>query len=147
MWIREYRSEIIKYLRTPENYDPESVRKFVVYENALRRRNYIVAEYPGHKIFHAPKEKKELLSKYTTEVIKYETEIMGTPIYDYLKKNFEGSGTFPVYVNNDRERFSSSADGTNAGWYQNSKGDLFHYDGTIWDNVPEERIQQLEYLG
>lgn len=33
------------------------------------------------------------------------------------------------------------------GWYQNLSGELFHYDGSIWDNVPGERVQELEFLG
>lgn len=33
------------------------------------------------------------------------------------------------------------------GWYQNKKGDLYHYDGVVWDKVPEEQIKSLEYLG
>ena len=34
-----------------------------------------------------------------------------------------------------------------AGWYQNPKGELFHFDGVVWDVVPEERTAELEYLG
>ncbi len=34
-----------------------------------------------------------------------------------------------------------------AGWYQNSAGELFKYDGVVWDVVPSERIDRLEYLG
>jgi hypothetical protein len=34
-----------------------------------------------------------------------------------------------------------------AGWYQNIKGQLFHFDGVIWDEVPEEKLEKLEYLG
>ncbi len=34
-----------------------------------------------------------------------------------------------------------------AGWYQSIKGSLYHYDGVIWDEVPEWDIKQLEYLG
>jgi len=33
------------------------------------------------------------------------------------------------------------------GWYQNSAGDLFHYDGVVWDNVPQGKIDDLEFLG
>jgi hypothetical protein len=35
----------------------------------------------------------------------------------------------------------------NTGWYQDSKGSLFHYDGIIWDAVPEAPLSTLEYLG
>lgn len=33
------------------------------------------------------------------------------------------------------------------GWYQNGEGQLYHYDGVVWDEVPSERIDKLEYLG
>jgi len=34
-----------------------------------------------------------------------------------------------------------------AGWYQNLATELFYYDGVIWDNIPDEKINELEYLG
>jgi hypothetical protein len=34
-----------------------------------------------------------------------------------------------------------------AGWYQNLATELFYYDGVIWDKIPNERINELEYLG
>jgi hypothetical protein len=44
---------------------------------------------------------------------------------------------------------SSSAivEGVRVGWYQDSKGGLFHYDGIVWDIVPDAKVQELEYLG
>jgi hypothetical protein len=33
------------------------------------------------------------------------------------------------------------------GWYQDKKGDLFFYDGIVWDIVPTVKISDLEYLG
>ncbi len=34
-----------------------------------------------------------------------------------------------------------------AGWYQDGQGNLYQYDGVIWDEVPKEKIEKLEYLG
>ncbi len=34
-----------------------------------------------------------------------------------------------------------------AGWYQDGQGNLYQYDGVIWDEVPKERVENLEYLG
>jgi hypothetical protein len=34
-----------------------------------------------------------------------------------------------------------------AGWYQDRDGTLYNYDGVVWDEVPKERIEKLEYLG
>jgi hypothetical protein len=44
-------------------------------------------------------------------------------------------------------RHEGRFEGMSSGWYQNSIGDLYHYDGVIWDNVPNEQIKSLEYLG
>lgn len=33
------------------------------------------------------------------------------------------------------------------GWYQDRNGNLYQYDGVIWDEVPSARIEDLEYLG
>ena len=33
------------------------------------------------------------------------------------------------------------------GWYQSLSGQLYHYDGMVWDVVPAERIEDLEFLG
>lgn len=42
---------------------------------------------------------------------------------------------------------SVTVEGVKVGWYQNSDGGLFHYDGVVWDVVPDEKISRLEYLG
>jgi len=34
-----------------------------------------------------------------------------------------------------------------SGWYQSPRGDLFKYDGVVWDNVPDCALNSLEYLG
>jgi hypothetical protein len=34
-----------------------------------------------------------------------------------------------------------------AGWYQDKEGKLYHYDGVLWDEVPEEKVVNLEHLG
>jgi hypothetical protein len=36
---------------------------------------------------------------------------------------------------------------TNKGWYQDKEGKLYHYDGVIWDIVPEAKVVNLEHLG
>ncbi len=34
-----------------------------------------------------------------------------------------------------------------AGWYQDTDGNLYQYDGLVWDVVPSVKIEKLEYLG
>jgi hypothetical protein len=33
------------------------------------------------------------------------------------------------------------------GWYQDKSGNLYQYDGVIWDEVPKDRVSDLEFLG
>lgn len=33
------------------------------------------------------------------------------------------------------------------GWYQDDAGRLYHFDGQVWDVIPEEITKRLEYLG
>lgn len=33
------------------------------------------------------------------------------------------------------------------GWYQDREGKLYNYDGVIWDEVPQMKVTDLEYLG
>jgi hypothetical protein len=34
-----------------------------------------------------------------------------------------------------------------AGWYQDKNGNLYQYDGVVWDEVPKDRVSELEFLG
>ena len=33
------------------------------------------------------------------------------------------------------------------GWYQDADGELYHFNGLVWDVVPESFMKRLEYLG
>lgn len=46
-----------------------------------------------------------------------------------------------------QKRSTVTSEGVRAGWYQDSKGSLYNYDGVIWDVVPADMISRLEYLG
>ncbi len=49
------------------------------------------------------------------------------------------------FLRDDKGRWTELE--TKAGWYQDSNGNLYQYDGVIWDEVPKERVEKLEYLG
>ena len=42
---------------------------------------------------------------------------------------------------------SVTVEGVRVGWYQDGKGSLHHYDGVVWDSVPNGQIEELEFLG
>lgn len=88
---------------------------------------------------------KRVLNTLSNNIARYEHKIKDTPIYDDLVKKFESSG-LPDFLTKD-EQIVEKAKELMKGWYQNSKGDLFHYDGIVWDDVPGESIKDLEFLG
>ena len=53
----------------------------------------------------------------------------------------------PEFIRDDIGRWTEVKERVSAGWYQNSVGVLYHYDGVVWDEVPSEKINDLEYLG
>jgi len=63
------------------------------------------------------------------------------------KDNIEKLGyELDTIIANRKEKAMTGLD-IPAGWYQNIKGSLYHYDGVVWDEVPDWDIKQLEYLG
>ena len=66
--------------------------------------------------------------------------------YPVLDKDYVQRDEFGRFVESNPQNNPSPA-GTREGWYQDSKGSLYHYDGLIWDEVPSPNIKQLEYLG
>ena len=63
------------------------------------------------------------------------------PMFEESMKKFENLS----FLRDDKGRWTTEIPET--GWYQNKSGDLFKYDGVVWDVVPGERISDLEYLG
>ena len=62
-----------------------------------------------------------------------------TPVFDDVAEKYKDL----EFLRDDKGRFTEVV----SGWYQNANGDLFHYDGVVWDKVPDEKIVELEYLG
>ena len=52
-----------------------------------------------------------------------------------------------MHFNIQRDELGIFIESKLEGWYQDPKGSLYHYDGVIWDKVPDWDIKQLEYLG
>jgi len=63
------------------------------------------------------------------------------PIFEETMKKFDNLS----FLRDDKGRWTTEI--PEAGWYQNKDGQLYHYDGVVWDDVPSERIEKLEYLG
>ena len=61
------------------------------------------------------------------------------PVFEDVLEKYENL----EFLRDDKGRFIEAVNG----WYQNVKGELYHYDGVVWDNVPNEKVSELEYLG
>lgn len=88
---------------------------------------------------------KQTLNEYSMKIAAFERWLLASPIYDRLKKEYPTE--LPEFLKGVERDSKGRFIETVVGWYQNSHGDLFHYDGTVWDQVPSERIGDLEYLG
>ena len=83
---------------------------------------------------------RETYERHSSGVVRLLGEAMEKlPIYEKTAKEYENLN----FLRDDKGRFTDIVNG----WYQNSRGDLFHYDGIVWDNVPSERVSNLEFLG
>lgn len=63
------------------------------------------------------------------------------PIFEETIKAYENL----QFLRDDKGRWVELA--LEAGWYQDGDGNLYKYDGVIWDEVPKERLEKLEFLG
>ena len=90
---------------------------------------------------------KQTLNSYSMKISAFEKWFVETPIYDELKKKFDEEQELPQFLKDDATVTGKAIELMSSGWYQNSIGDLYHYDGVVWDNVPAEKIENLEFLG
>lgn len=136
-------------LRKSPEVSSEEFQEFLEYKMSLGARQRIYRNFTDEEgnftMFEkGTRDDKKALNELSTEVHEYELKMKGTPIFDMLEKEMKVN--LPDFLTrDDHGRFIPKE--VAVGWYQNSNGDLFHYDGVIWDNVPNERAEDLEYLG
>ena len=138
-----------------ESFREVSVRKYLVnlgmeqgmeiykevsnayYKNRMDLEEIRFKELDGdiNKIFTASKELKERFNNLSHKIL--EVEIKAWDWYNENKARLEM----------EELKFMNPGVDFGSGWYQNRKGELFHYDGVVWDVVPAESIKELEYLG
>lgn len=107
------------------------------YWTAMMSRDKLVDEELGgdaHNLFktETPREVKDRYNDLSSRMVKISSKAMDSAVIDVPEENL---------------KFLKTGVSIGIGWYQNAMGRLYHYDGVIWDDVPEERIQDLEFLG
>lgn len=142
--------ELRSWMRQDPDVDSEEFGLFLdfKYNYLTRIRLYdLYTNEMGHStIYSAPHSDKQKLNELSGKIFAYERHLSGSPIFAKMAQRYE-EDELPEFLKNvvrdDKGRFTETV----VGWYQNSCGDLFHYDGVIWDSVPNEKIEDLEFLG
>ena len=138
-------------MRNSTDVDTEEFSKFLNYRSNLNARAIVYKNFTDEdgnfRMERMGDKDKRILNTLSLLIAKYEKSFRDSPIFDKVVKEFDGD--LPDFLK-DTPRDAMGRWATIeliAGWYQNSAGDLFHYDGVVWDNVPAERNEELEFLG
>lgn len=128
----------------------DEFREFLDYKNTLYSLLTLYKNFTSETGIFMLYEKgtskdKQTLNTLSHHARSYEQKLEKTPIYDMLIKEMAVEQELPEFLRDGIGRWKERE--VSAGWYQNSKGDLYHYDGTVWDKVPEQKVQELEFLG
>ena len=129
----------------------EEFAEFLEYKHTLGARQRLYRNFTDENGHFTMYEKgttrdKQALNELSAEIHEYEKKIEegGSPIFDMLVREMRVE--LPDFLTRDgKGRYEIKK--TEIGWYQNSVGVLYHYDGVVWDEVPTESIENLEFLG
>lgn len=124
--------------------------KVDVFSLAAAKRAIIEVQLGGDmdKIFDAETPKR--VKDEWNEIGKQQAKLLMDAVT--AKSNIEGIVTpddeeLPDFIKDDGYMTRKAMKLMSSGWYQNSSGELYHYDGVVWDNVPSVKIDDLEFLG
>jgi hypothetical protein len=134
-------------LRESSDVTAEEFGEFLEYKVSLGARQRLYKRFTDENgnftmFEEGNKRDKEALNELSQEIHHYEKKFKDTLIFEMLERELRTRLPNPP-ARDSKGRFIEVV----AGWYQNSSGDLFHYDGVVWDKVPSERLESLEYLG
>ena len=139
-------------LRNSSDITSAEFREFLQYKNSLYSRQRLYKNFTdadgNFTIYEkGTKQDKDALNALSKDIHDYEAKMTKTPIFDMLVKEMNSidNAELPKFLRDESGRWAEAE--VLKGWYQNSRGDLYHYDGVIWDEVPNEQIKDLEFLG
>ena len=146
--------EVTNFLRENSRMSSKEFEEYLSYYVDVQEREVLYKNFTdGEGLFHVERmnsDDKAVLNNLSSKIARYEVKLSKTPVFDELAKKhphvFDDSG-MPEFLRDSKGKWVKEATLAVKGWYQNSKGDLFHYDGIVWDNVPGESIKDLEFLG
>ena len=126
--------------------------KVDVFSIAASRRAIIDVHLDGdvNNIFNpdVPKRIKEEWNELGVKSVKLTNEAMNAKAeLGGVVEESINSEDLPMFLKEDGYMTRKAMKLMSSGWYQNSSGELYHYDGVVWDNVPSVKIDDLEFLG
>lgn len=142
---------ILEWMRTSGEVGHLDYYDFFVYRGDLLLRELLYKKFKDEdgdfRIDWMNKRDKATLNNLSLKISRYEMNFINTPVYDKIVEEF-GENLPEFLKDTKRDSKGRWTDLEIAqGWYQNVSGDLFHYDGVVWDSVPAESIKDLEFLG
>ena len=140
-------NSVEEYVTWLRDYDQErAIEIEVEYTEAVQKRDAMIADEFGgvaHGIFNGTREQKDRYNELSSRIVRIYSEASDWGAKTNWGKDLEMYMDLE-FMHPEREEMRPVVE---SGWYQNGNGDLFHYDGVIWDNVPKEEMKELEYLG
>ena len=147
-------NDVRTHLRNMRDMGTSEFSEFLSYTVDITERETLYKNFTDSDgLFHIERmntDDKAILNSLSSKIARYELEFSKTPIYDALvEKHPEvlDESRLPDFLRDDKGRWVKEVEAAVKGWYQNSAGDLFHYDGVVWDSVPQEKTEDLEFLG
>lgn len=143
--------KIQNFMRISRDVDTDTFSDFLKYRSNIAARKVIYKNFTddegNFRIEWMRDNDKKVLNTLSHHIMRYEKVFKETPIYDKVVQEF-GDDLPDFLKDHPRDAMGRwTHTEIEEGWYQNSRGDLFHYDGVVWDDVPVERVQDLEFLG
>ena len=147
-------NEVRTHLRNMRDMGTSEFSEFLSYTVDITEREILYKNFTDSDgMFHIERmntDDKAILNSLSSKIARYELKFSKTPIYDALAKKHPevlDDSRLPDFIRDPRGRWVEEARTAVKGWYQNSVGDLYHYDGVVWDDIPSEKIEELEFLG
>ena len=146
----EKAEELVDIFRKDISFSADDYGKVLNYRYDLRSRQNLYEMFTEDGEFNiwtrGTKRDKQELNSLSYKIMEFESWLLESPLSEELKEKYNIE--LPDFLNelDTPPDEISTPSKTNPGWYQDKNGNLYSYDGVIWDEVPPMPIKDLEYL-
>lgn len=141
---------IINVARADSEINSADFEKFLEYRSNLLARERLYRNFTDEdgtfNIWTKGTDRdKQELNSLSYKIIDFESWLIESPYQEYLKDNYQLE--LPDFLSDILADENEPTVKQKTGWYQDDRGQLYFYDGVIWDEVPAMKVDSLEYLG